>query len=144
MYKPQRSGHSGGKKFGEKKFGGSRPSFGDRGARPSFKRDSFSGDRPESFDAVCATCGKDCRVPFRPNGRKPVYCSNCFNREDGDKPSFRDRSERSESRESRPSSGGGDNHRVEEQLRTINLKLDTIMKLLNAKLPKGDDEFDLG
>jgi CxxC-x17-CxxC domain-containing protein len=32
----------------------------------------------EMFDAVCADCGKTARVPFRPSGARPVYCSDCF------------------------------------------------------------------
>ncbi len=32
----------------------------------------------EMHSATCATCGKSCQVPFRPNGAKPVYCSDCF------------------------------------------------------------------
>ena len=32
----------------------------------------------ELFDAVCARCGKDTQVPFRPTGTRPVYCSDCF------------------------------------------------------------------
>jgi len=28
--------------------------------------------------AVCDQCGKDCEVPFRPSGDKPVYCNDCF------------------------------------------------------------------
>ena len=32
----------------------------------------------EMFDAVCDECGKPCKVPFKPNGEKPVYCSECF------------------------------------------------------------------
>ena len=32
----------------------------------------------EMFDAVCARCGKDTQVPFRPTGARPVYCSDCF------------------------------------------------------------------
>lgn len=53
-------------------FGGSRdsgrPSFGDR---PSF------GEK-RMFPAVCDTCGKNCEVPFRPTGEKPIYCRDCF------------------------------------------------------------------
>lgn len=30
------------------------------------------------YDATCAECGKNCQVPFRPSGDKPVYCSDCF------------------------------------------------------------------
>jgi CxxC-x17-CxxC domain-containing protein len=36
-----------------------------------------SGER-EMFDAVCAECGKTCKVPFRPKNDRPVYCSDCF------------------------------------------------------------------
>lgn len=32
----------------------------------------------EMFPAVCATCGKETTVPFRPSGEKPVYCRECF------------------------------------------------------------------
>ena len=28
--------------------------------------------------AVCDKCGKDCEVPFKPTGDKPVFCSDCF------------------------------------------------------------------
>ncbi len=33
--------------------------------------------------AVCANCGKDCEVPFKPSGDRPIYCSICFGKEDG-------------------------------------------------------------
>ena len=32
----------------------------------------------EMFDAVCAQCGTDCKVPFQPRDDRPVYCSDCF------------------------------------------------------------------
>jgi len=32
----------------------------------------------EMFDAVCAECGKPCKVPFNPTAGKAVYCSECF------------------------------------------------------------------
>jgi len=41
------------------------------------------------FDAVCAKCGADCQVPFRPNGRKEVFCSKCFETNGGDSGSSR-------------------------------------------------------
>lgn len=62
-------GFSGGSRFGGDR-GGSR--FG--GGR--------GGERAEMFDATCANCNKDCQVPFRPSGEKPVYCSSCFRRDD--------------------------------------------------------------
>lgn len=61
-------GFGGGRDFKRGGFGGGRPSFGgDRGERSS-----------EKFTATCADCQKSCEVPFRPNGKKPVYCNDCF------------------------------------------------------------------
>jgi CxxC-x17-CxxC domain-containing protein len=28
--------------------------------------------------ATCASCGKDCQVPFEPRDGRPVYCSDCY------------------------------------------------------------------
>ncbi|MBP2651910.1 MAG: hypothetical protein H6Q74_2735 [Firmicutes bacterium] len=36
--------------------------------------------RREMFPATCAECGRETQVPFRPSGDRPVYCSDCFNR----------------------------------------------------------------
>lgn len=41
-------------------------------------RDKKKKSRREYHDAVCASCGTECKVPFVPNGEKPVYCSECF------------------------------------------------------------------
>ena len=49
-----------------------RRDFNDRGS-----------DRPTMFDAVCAQCGVACKVPFKPNGRKEVFCSKCFENNGG-------------------------------------------------------------
>ncbi len=32
----------------------------------------------EMHPVVCAECGKDTTVPFRPRGDRPVYCNDCF------------------------------------------------------------------
>lgn len=32
----------------------------------------------EMFTAVCDECGGEAKVPFQPNGDKPVYCSTCY------------------------------------------------------------------
>jgi CxxC-x17-CxxC domain-containing protein len=39
---------------------------------------SFDRGPREMFSATCASCGREAQVPFRPNGSKPVYCSDCF------------------------------------------------------------------
>ena len=31
----------------------------------------------EMFTAVCASCGKEAKVPFQPREDRPVYCSEC-------------------------------------------------------------------
>jgi CxxC-x17-CxxC domain-containing protein len=38
---------------------------------------SYGASR-EMFSATCSSCGREARVPFRPTGSKPVYCSDCF------------------------------------------------------------------
>ncbi len=30
--------------------------------------------------AVCADCKKECTIPFKPSGDRPVYCKDCFSR----------------------------------------------------------------
>lgn len=37
-----------------------------------------SGGSRQMYDAVCASCGKPCKVPFQPRDDRPVYCSDCF------------------------------------------------------------------
>ena len=30
------------------------------------------------FPAICAECGQETEVPFKPSGDRPVYCRNCY------------------------------------------------------------------
>lgn len=73
--------------------------------RPRRSRDF----KPEMTKAVCSSCHKECEVPFKPTSSKPVFCSDCYRKNDG----------RSDSRSSDKSA-----------LETINTKLDKIMKAL--------------
>ncbi|WKZ29347.1 MAG: hypothetical protein QY323_01295 [Patescibacteria group bacterium] len=73
MYNSHRDNKSGGY-GGGKKFGGGQS--WNRGS------DSRGFAKPEMHNATCAECGNACQVPFKPNGRKPIYCSNCFKKED--------------------------------------------------------------
>ncbi len=34
----------------------------------------------EMHPAVCARCGVETEVPFKPSGDRPVYCRDCFSR----------------------------------------------------------------
>lgn len=74
-----------------------------------------SGPR-EMHRAVCDECGKNCEVPFRPSGDKPIYCSDCFEGKDG-----------GSSR--RPSRRGPD-------LSALDAKLDKILQMLEPKVEK--------
>ncbi len=62
--KGQRGGGGGGGGMGgEARRGGGRGGGG--GAKPM-------------FPAVCANCGTETMVPFKPNNDRPVYCRDCF------------------------------------------------------------------
>lgn len=118
--------------------GGNRGGFGNR-------RDSY--DKPEMFDAVCDECGRDCQVPFRPSGDKPIYCSRCFEkvdpRRDERRPAREDRFRRSDNYNSRdnfqkprfndrekPKSSNADISQLKDQLGSISAKLDKLLRLL--------------
>ncbi len=65
FHKDNRSG-------GNRSFGGGRDA-----GRPA--RRSFSEGGPTMMHkATCSQCGKDCQLPFRPNGNRAVFCSTCF------------------------------------------------------------------
>src|SRR3989338_10536764 len=79
-----------------------------RDERPS--RDRYSRDerKPEMHTVTCSDCGDECKIPFEPKFNRPVYCSECFQK---NKPQeSRDRYSRDErpsrdrySRDERPS-----------------------------------------
>ena len=46
--------------------------------RDARKARKNNGAPRQMFDAVCAECGKECKVPFEPSNDRPVYCSECF------------------------------------------------------------------
>jgi CxxC-x17-CxxC domain-containing protein len=52
----------------------------DRGNRSGGGRD---GGRPDMHRATCSDCGDSCEVPFKPTGSKPIFCSDCFGKQDG-------------------------------------------------------------
>lgn len=118
------------------------------GGRPSFQKKSFGGggfrDREVVMHkAVCSECGKNCEVPFRPTGDKPVYCSDCFSnkREDGGERAprrdFESREPRREYSSDRPSSASSFSKPTsapsfaqddtKKQLRDISMKLDRLI-----------------
>jgi CxxC-x17-CxxC domain-containing protein len=40
-----------------------------------------AGGRKELHETVCAACGKPAKVPFVPRDDRPVYCSECFQKQ---------------------------------------------------------------
>ncbi len=43
------------------------------------RRNNRSGKAPrEMYSAVCAQCGTETQVPFKPVEDRPVYCMECF------------------------------------------------------------------
>lgn len=32
----------------------------------------------EMHTVTCSDCGKDTEVPFKPDGTRPVYCKDCY------------------------------------------------------------------
>lgn len=143
MYKPRRESYPNARR-GAGRYSDSRPPY-----RENRDRGGFGGrdrdDRP-SFEATCATCQKPCRVPFRPNGSKPVLCKVCFEQENGGAP----RSRFPETRTYRPNPmvRSLDRHEaptpsvssdVEARLKRIEQKLDTIIEAINEPM---DDEMD--
>lgn len=56
-----------------------KPHFGPRTNFGGKRSPALNADRPtEKHRASCNSCHKMCEVPFRPNGKKPVYCRDCF------------------------------------------------------------------
>ncbi len=118
--------------------------FKPTGDRPVYCRDCFGqqsgrSERPNRFDgareerprfgdkhmhdAICAKCGNDCQVPFRPVEGKPIYCSNCFEKGVGGS-----------------NSGGRDSAAVAEQLKALNTKIDKLIALLTPRTLEAKNE----
>ena len=107
-----RDDRSGGRRFGGRGFGG-----------------DGNMDR-QLFKATCSECGKECEVPFRPTGERPVYCRDCFAKRSGN--DARGNFGRDNRQSERPVFQSPNN----TQLEVINAKLDRILKLLTPTASK--------
>ena len=63
--------------------GGSNRSFGGNKSYGGGRSGGRDGGRPTMHRATCSECGDSCELPFKPSGSKPVFCSNCFGKQDG-------------------------------------------------------------
>lgn len=102
------------RKDSKRRDGRGRGSFENRSRTKYPERESKHGSRNrrdfEMTKVTCSSCGDECEVPFKPTSNKPIYCDNCFKKEDN--------------RSSNKSSNG---------LSEINKKLDKIMEALKIK-----------
>ena len=80
-------GGYGGGGYGDEDDIGNRASGGGGGGGrgPREVRDFGGGGRGprEMFDATCAQCGVQTRVPFKPVAGRPVYCRECYSSKRG-------------------------------------------------------------
>ncbi|MDD4939844.1 MAG: hypothetical protein PHE18_04475 [Candidatus Omnitrophica bacterium] len=62
---------------------------GEQFSKPFKRFDRFQGHENRGqggyrerrlFQAICAECHRECEVPFKPTGDRPVYCKDCFSR----------------------------------------------------------------
>lgn len=122
--------------------------------RRNFNRRDFgnsSGPR-QMHKTICDGCGRDCEVPFRPSGDKPVYCSECFekNREESGPRRFEERSfrkprfENKDNRQNRFDNRDTRPPQNNDQYNTLNIKLDKILAILtsSSKEPVKEVEKD--
>lgn len=97
-----------------------------RSGSGNFKKSSFGGKRDSSFmsrdkqmfSATCDKCARQCEVPFKPTGDKPVYCSDCFEKGGGSINRNNDKS----------------TNQYKDQFDALNNKLDKILKILSVNV----------
>ena len=113
-----------GGRFGRREFGDSENRFDrggpDRNRAESGRKDFGRAERNkdlEMFDIICDKCGKNSQVPFKPTRGKPIFCRDCFRRNDDSD------SKASSEKTTHPS----------QELIEINIKLDKIMKALDIE-----------
>jgi CxxC-x17-CxxC domain-containing protein len=114
--------------------GGSARSGGNNFRKPSFggKRDSsFMSRDKQMFNATCDKCARQCEVPFKPTGDKPVYCSDCFEKNGSAINRNNDRSNE------KPT------NQYKEQFDALNAKLDRIIKILIPMVPVKEEKKEL-
>ena len=125
------------KTFNNKKPYGNKASFSGK-AGSGYARGNHD-DRPVLHSATCSKCNAPCEVPFKPNGKKPIYCRSCFHKDVGaqifersehqgdnrpshDRTSFEKPAYRSTPRVC--------SDEVAKQLKALNAKMDQVLKAL--------------
>lgn len=153
MYNSYRDNRSGGRSNG-----------GNRGNGGGFNRNT---ERPPLHDATCSRCGNSCQVPFKPDGSRPVFCRDCFNKEEEgggyERPSFDQRPTFAEKRygdkrpafgekrapfqkfeAARPAAPAIDTRKIEARLAAIEEKIDALIDALTMDMDDEDEDDEEG
>ena len=104
-----------------------RKPFGNKGGN------RFDGPK-QKFTTDCSKCGNVCEVPFRPNGKKPVFCSNCFVK-DGDDAPRGDRRDFGRPSFDRPQAAprqDNSSYEVKRELQAVNEKLERLIAIMEG------------
>lgn len=117
-HRDNRAGGNSGKKYGGKSFGGS---FGGRDSA-----------RPVMHQAICSECDKECEVPFKPSGDKPVFCRSCFKNKEDTVPRESNRRDFGGQSFHKAPFGKSSGGITKEQFEILNSKLDRILDALNS------------
>lgn len=123
--------------------------------KPYKSNDTYGSSRP-LHKAICAKCGVNCEVPFKPRDTSDVLCNSCFKRGDAhDAPSFsrpenrerpfsRDTRDSRDSRERSPSGSSAPQdvelQAIKKRLASIETKLDKILEILDDLVFEDEEE----
>ncbi len=80
------------------------------------------GSHQEAHRTTCDGCHAVCEVPFVPNGKKPVYCRNCYK----DKATTTSFTGQPFPRSDAPAREGADVSDLKKQFSILNTKLDRL------------------
>ena len=133
------------KMYSDRRSFGGRNGAGKGAPQKSWGNSRGRDDRVQMHSATCSECEARCEVPFKPNGRKPVLCTNCFRDRDSassSKRNYGDDRETSRSfREtpSRDNARGEGNFEVVKQLKALNDKMEKLLELM-SEFEQGDFE----
>ena len=81
-----------------------------------------NGPRERNYTRViCADCKKECEIPFKPSGDRPVYCKECFSKRKKGSPFNASRDMRPAERDL-PREGRSDKRGLEKKLKPVKKK----------------------
>lgn len=125
------------KKFFNKTKSSGNKKFAPRGP---WQRSGDREERPAMHPATCSACDAPCEVPFKPNGRKPIFCRDCFRKEEDDTLRF-DRPGAPPKPPYHNTPHGG-SEEVIKQLKLLNTKMDRLLEALTSaeNASTGDEE----